>query len=146
MVDSYTILLLKKVEERPDITKAYVSEEKFKQYFASRYETKEQSAASKISLLFEGLHAAEDVNGNLKFTVPLMDESEITEELSIKFGEPPIIITAEIRKYLPKELLDSISKAEKACQEMKQENKVPFEKVVTPTKRIPRQMMSEIKR
>ena len=38
-----------KVAERPDITKANVSEEKFKQYFASKYETREQSAASKIS-------------------------------------------------------------------------------------------------
>ena len=64
--------------------------------------------------MFEGLHTAEDVNGNLKLTVPLMDESEIPEKLSVKSGEPPTIIAAEMRKYLPKEWLESISKAEKA--------------------------------
>ena len=62
--------------------------------------------------------------------MPLMDESEIPKELNVRKGELPVIITEEMKKYLPKDLLEKISKADKACREMKRNEKNSFEKVV----------------
>jgi hypothetical protein len=46
---------INKIASRADITSANISEEAFKQYFARRYEIKEQSTMGTLSELFDGL-------------------------------------------------------------------------------------------
>ena len=71
------------------------------------------------------------------------NKSEIPKELSVKSGELPIIITEEMKNYLPKDLLENIKKADKVCREMKRNKKNSFEKVVI--KRLPHQMTLQSK-
>ena len=74
-----------------------------------------------------------------------INKSEIPKELSVKSGELPIIITTGMKKYLPKDLLENIRKADKACREIKHNEKISYEKMVIPAKRVPHQMMLQSK-
>jgi hypothetical protein len=68
---------INKIAQRSDITPANISEEVYKQYFARRYEVREQSTSKTLSELFENLECESNDPEAFRFRLKLLDEDEI---------------------------------------------------------------------
>ena len=71
---------INKIAQRADITPANIREEVYKQYFARRYEIREQSTAKTLSELFENLECESNDQEAFRFKLKLFDEDEIPKE------------------------------------------------------------------
>jgi hypothetical protein len=125
---------INKVAERTDITSANIPEEIFKQYFARRYEIKEQSTANVLSDLFENLTSEVDDNNAVRFTTRLLDEDEIPEDLlSEKVKGMPLEMSA-MMKHLPSELQTSLNNLWAMTN---QQNQPAVKRIYQKSKRLP---------
>jgi hypothetical protein len=140
---------VKKIAERTDITPANIPEEAYKQFFARRYEVKEQSTSQTLSQLFENLEMESDDEIAVCFTIKLMDQDEVSNDLSkdtnTQANNSIPESAEEMMAYLPEELCNNFEQLWKH-QNMKSLkcNNVP-KAVPPPTDRVTHSMTQRVK-
>jgi hypothetical protein len=88
-----------------------ILEEAYKQFFARRYEIKEQATSQTLSQLFENLEAENNNEMAVCFTVKLMDKDEVPKDFckGVNTMTNKLIPenAEEMMGYLPKKLCNN---------------------------------------